>query len=206
MNAALIHEYGDESVFRYEPVHDPVPGPGEALVRIRAIGINHVELDVRAGISRMPLALPAILGLECAGEVVSAPPGAPAALGARVAVAYTVPCWNCEYCQTGRDNICRRRDLLGVTRPGSYAELVAVPARALLPLAETVSFTAAAATQIAFSTAWHVLVNRAQLRAGQTVLINAAGSGIGSAGLQVARFAGARIIATASSEIGRAHV
>ena len=200
MNAARIHRFGDEDVFRYEAVPDPVPAPGEALVRVRAIGINHVELDVRAGISRMPLELPAILGLECAGEVVSVPVGSPVGPGARVAVSYTVPCWACEYCQTGRDNICLHRDLLGVTRPGSYAELVTVPARALLPLADTVSFTAAAAAQIAFSTAWHVLMNRAGLRAGQTVLINAAGSGIGSAALQVARFAGARIITTASSE------
>lgn len=200
MNAARIHQFGPPEVLRYEAVPDPVPAPGEALVRVRAIGINHVELDVRAGISRMPLELPAILGLECAGEVITAPAGSPVGPGTRVAVSYTVPCWACEYCQTGRDNICLQRDLLGVTRPGSYAELVAVPARALLPLAGSVSFTAAAAAQIAFSTAWHVLMNRAGLRAGQTVLVNAAGSGIGSAALQVARFAGARIIATASSE------
>ena len=201
MNAVRIHEFGPEEVLLYEEAPDPVPADGEALVRVQAVALNHVDLDLRAGTSRLPLDLPAILGLEFAGEVAALPPGGPTdiAEGARVAVTYTIPCGACDYCRTGRDNICSRRQLFGVTRPGAYAELVSAPIGALIPLPDGFSTAEAAASQVAFSTAWHVLITRARLRPAQTVLIHAAGSGIGSAALQVASLAGARIIATASS-------
>jgi NADPH:quinone reductase-like Zn-dependent oxidoreductase len=201
MRAARIHAFGPPDVLQIDEVPDPAPAEGEALVAIHAAGINHVELDVRAGTSRLPIDLPAILGLEMAGEVIEVNGQTPTdiAPGQRVAVTYTVPCRTCMYCRTGRDNICRQRELMGVTRPGSYAEKAAVPIRGLMPLPETMDPIAAAAAQVAFSTAWHVLINRAQLQAGQWVLVHAAGSGIGSAGVQVARHAGARVIGTAST-------
>lgn len=201
MNAALFHEFGGPEVLRYESTADPRPGPGDALVRVRACGVNHVELDVRAGNSRMPIALPAILGLEFAGDVVDLGTGAPTGLsvGQKVVVPYTLPCLLCTYCQTGRDNLCERRQLHGVTRPGGYAELVTTDARLLLPLPEGLSYSDAAAGQVAFSTAWHVLLTRGRLTPDQTVLIQSAGSGVGSAGIQVAKLAGARVIATSSS-------
>ena len=201
MKAVRIHEFGPEEVLVCEEAPNPVPAAGEALVRVRAAALNHVDLDIRAGTSRMPLELPAILGLEFAGEVAALPPGAETdiAEGDPVAVTYTIPCGACEYCQTGRDNICSHRQLFGVTRPGAYAEFVAAPIGALLLLPDGFGPVAAAASQVAFSTAWHVLITRARLRPAQTVLIHAAGSGIGSAALQVASLAGARTIATASS-------
>lgn len=200
MKAVRIHEFGPEEVLLYEEAPNPVPTDGEALVRVVAAALNHVDLDVRAGTSRMRLDLPAILGLEFAGEVAALPPsaGTDIAEGDPVAVTYTIPCRACGYCRTGRDNICSHRQLFGVTRPGGYAEFVAAPIGALIPLPDGFSPVAAAASQVAFSTAWHVLITRARLRTAQTVLIHAAGSGIGSAALQVASVAGARIIATAS--------
>jgi NADPH:quinone reductase-like Zn-dependent oxidoreductase len=202
MKAARVHEFGGPEVLQYESAPDPRAAQGEALIRVRACGINHVELDIRAGISRMPMGLPAILGLEFAGEVVALGEGTDGALGVgeKVVVPYTLPCLRCGYCQSGRDNLCERRQLHGVTRAGGYADLVTTDARFLMCLPSGLSFEDAAAGQVAFSTAWHVLLTRGKLAPGQTVLIQSGGSGVGSAGIQVAKFAGARVIATSSTD------
>ena len=200
MKAVRFHEFGGPEVLSFEDVEDPEPLPGEALIRARAAAINHVDLDVRAGVSRMPIPLPHVPGLEFAGEVVAIRGGgANVKEGDRVWVPYTMPCHRCEFCLTGRDNSCDDRDTFGLTRQGGYAELVAAPARYLRPLPGNLLFEDAAAAQIALSTAWHVLINRASLQAGQTVLIHAAGSGIGSAAIQIANFAGAVVFTTAST-------
>lgn len=201
MKAVLLQQFGGPEVLRVEEVPDPVPGEDEALVRIGAAGLNHVELDIRAGVSQMPLSLPIVPGLEMAGTVVEVRGALPNGIkvGTHVAISYTIPCWQCHYCRTGRDNTCRNRVTFGVNRDGSYAEYVAVPTSALIPLRDGINVVQAAASQIAFSTAWHVLITRGRLSAGQAVLVHAAGSGIGSAALQIARLSGARVIATSSS-------
>jgi NADPH:quinone reductase-like Zn-dependent oxidoreductase len=204
MKVAWFHRYGGPEVLVCEETRAPAPGPGEAVVRVRAVGINHVDLDVRAGTSRIALAFPHILGREFAGEI-AAIGGTGEGTGGlkegdRVWVSCRVPCGACEFCLSGRDNLCERGGYFGMDLPGGYAEYVKVPLATLRRLPAQVSFEAAAASQIAFGTAWHVLINRGGLRAGQTVLIQAAGSGIGSAAIQVARMAGATIFATAGSE------
>ena len=197
MKVAWFRRFGGPEVLMYEDAPDPEPAPGEVLVRVRAAGINHVDLDVRAGVSRFPVSFPHILGLEYAGEVAAVrEPASSLKEGDRVWVSTRVPCESCEYCRTGRDNLCR----VGPRVPGGYCELVSVPASCVHPLPDNASFDDAAAAQVAFGTAWHVLMTRAGLRAGDTVLIQAAGSGIGSAGIQVAHLAGARVITTASSD------
>lgn len=197
MKAAWFRRFGGPEVLTYEDAPDPEPAPEEVLVRIRAAGINHVDLDIRAGVSRFPVSFPHILGLEYAGEVAAVrQPYSHIKEGDRVWVSTRVACESCEYCLTGRDNLCR----VGPRVPGGYCELVSVPASCVHPLPDTVSFDDAAAAQVAFGTAWHVLMTRAQLRAGDTVLIQAAGSGIGSAGIQVAHLAGATVITTASND------
>ena len=200
MNVSWFHHHGAPEVLVAETTTVPVPGPDEALVRVRATGVNHVDIDVRAGTSRVPIRFPHILGREFAGEIAGL--GGPAGSlreGDRVWVSCRLPCGRCEFCITGRDNLCERGGYFGMDLPGGYAQYVAVPIRTLNPLAANVSFEQAAASQIAFGTAWHVLITRGKLRAGQSVLIQAAGSGIGSAAVQVARLAGATIIATAGS-------
>jgi NADPH:quinone reductase-like Zn-dependent oxidoreductase len=200
MNVSWFHQHGAPEVLVAETTAVPVPGPDEALVRVRATGVNHVDIDVRAGTSRVPIRFPHILGREFAGEIAAL--GGPAGSlreGDRVWVSCRLPCGRCEFCITGRDNLCERGGYFGMDLPGGYAQYVAVPIRTLNPLAANVSFEQAAASQIAFGTAWHVLITRGKLRAGQSVLIQAAGSGIGSAAVQVARLAGATIIATAGS-------
>ena len=199
MKVAWFHKFGGPEVLVHEEAPKPAPKPGEALVRVRAVGINHVDLDHRAGTSRIPLTFPHILGREFAGEVASN--AGDFKEGDRVWVTCRIPCRKCELCLAGRDNLCLKEGYFGLDIPGGYAEYVAVPIVNLNALPSHVSFENAAAAQIAFGTAWHVLITRGGLQAGQTVLIQAAGSGIGSAAVQVAKLAGAAmIIATASSQ------
>ena len=201
MKVSWFHRFGGPEVLVCEETLKPTPAAGEAVVRVRAVGINHVDLDVRSGTSRIPLTFPHILGREFAGEVAAMGGGAsPLKEGDRVWVSCRVPCAACEFCISGRDNLCEQGGYFGMDMPGGYAEYVKVPVSSLRSLPSQVSFQDAAASQIAFGTAWHVLINRGGLRAGHTVLIQAAGSGIGSAAIQVARLAGATIFATASSE------
>ncbi len=199
MKVAWFHKFGGPEVLVHEEAPRPASKPGEALVRVRAVGINHVDLDHRAGTSRIPLTFPHILGREFAGEL--AGNAGDFKEGDRVWVTCRIPCRRCELCLAGRDNLCLKEGYFGLDIPGGYAEYVSVPIENLNALPSHVSFENAAAAQIAFGTAWHVLITRGGLQAGQTVLIQAAGSGIGSAAVQVAKLAGAAmIIATASSE------
>ena len=201
MKVSWFYKFGGPEVLVCEETREPTPGVGEAVVRVRAVGINHVDLDVRAGTSRIALGFPHILGREFAGEVAAiGSEASPLKEGDRVWVSCRVPCASCGFCLSGRDNLCERGGYFGMDLPGGYAEFVKVPVSALQPLPSQISFQDAAASQIAFGTAWHVLINRGGLRAGNSVLIQAAGSGIGSAAIQVARLAGATIFVTASSE------
>jgi NADPH:quinone reductase-like Zn-dependent oxidoreductase len=201
MQVAWFHRYGEPEELVLEETECPTPGPGEALVRVRAVGVNHVDLDVRAGTARIPMQFPHILGREFAGEVASLGDASSTFKeGDRVWVASRLACGQCEFCWTGRDNLCERGHFFGMGLPGGYAQYVKVPLVALRTLPAQLGFEEAAASQIAFGTAWHVLINRGGLQAGQTVLIQAAGSGIGSAAVQVAKFAGATVLATASTD------
>jgi len=148
--------------------------------------------------------LPHVLGIEAAGEVAGLGPSAAGArVGDRVVVVRAVTCGACAACLAGDDNLCAGRQTFGVDRPGGYAEYLLAPQRNLLPLPATLGFEEAAAIQVAFSTAWFMLVERARVRAAETVLVTAGGSGVGSAAVQIARQAGARVIATAGSEAKR---
>jgi len=201
MRVSWFHRFGGPEVLVCEETARPSPGAGEAVVRVRAVGINHVDLDHRAGTSRIPVVFPHILGREFAGEI-AALGGKAGALneGDRVWVTCRLPCGTCRFCLSGRDNLCVKEGYFGLDLPGGYAEYVKVPIANLNPLPSHVGFDAAAASQIAFGTGWHVLINRGGLQAGQSVLIQAAGSGIGSAAVQVAKLAGATVFATASSD------
>jgi NADPH:quinone reductase-like Zn-dependent oxidoreductase len=199
MKVAWFHKFGGPEVLVHEEAPKPAPKAGEALVRVRGVGINHVDLDHRAGTSRIPLTFPHILGREFAGEVAS--DAGDFKEGDRVWVTCRIPCRKCELCLAGRDNLCVKEGYFGLDIPGGYAEYVCVPIASLNALPKQLSYENAAAAQIAFGTAWHVLITRGSLQSGQTVLIQAAGSGIGSAAVQVAKLAGASmIIATASSQ------
>lgn len=201
MYAIRFHEFGGPEVLRYEAIPDPTPGQGEVVVRVRACALNHIDIDLRAGVSRFPLQLPHVLGREIAGQIEALGPGVENfAIGERVLVAQAFPCGRCVFCQTGRDHICERLRLPGLNEAGGYAERFVAPADRLFRLPAALSFEAAAATQLAFGTAWHMLITRGGLRSGERVLVNAAGSGIGSAAVQIAVLAGAWVIASAGSD------
>lgn len=201
MKAVRFHAYGSAGVLRVDDVPIPEPGPGEALLRVRACAVNHVDIDMREGTSRLPLTLPHTLGFEIAGEVAALGAGADGVLaGDRVAPLYQIHCRECEWCRRGEHMHCERITMLGVQSPGGYAEYVLAPAWALIPLPEGLSFEQGAAIQTTFATVWHALVTRVEVKEGQWVLVNAAGSGVGTAGIQVTRMLGARVIASAGSD------
>ncbi len=204
MKAVTFEAFGGPEVLRVRDLPDPVPGAGEVVVRVRACGVNHLDLDLRAGTSRIPLRLPHLLGMEVAGEVAAVGPGASEHRpGQRVLVVRAVTCGSCPACLAGDDNLCPARETFGVQRPGGYAQYLRAPVRNVIALPPALSFEAAAAIQVAFSTAWFMLVERAGLRPGETVLVVAGGSGVGSAAVQIACRAGARVIATAGSPAKR---
>lgn len=200
MKAIVLDRFGGPEVLEWRDVPEPACGPGEALIDVKACGINHLDLWVRKGLPGLDPEMPHILGNDVAGVVakVGADVREPQP-GDRVVVLPTLSCGACAACAAGDDNLCREYDVLGRERNGGYAERVAVPARNCLPCPGNLSFEQAAAVPLVFLTAWHMLVGRAALRAGEDCLVIGAGSGVGSAAIQIARLLGARVIATAGS-------
>jgi NADPH:quinone reductase-like Zn-dependent oxidoreductase len=200
MKAVRFHQHGSPDVLRYEDAPDPVPAPGEVLVRVRACALNYLDLWERRGIARIDFPMPHISGSDVSGEVMAAPAGT-FAIGQRVMVQPGISCGRCEQCLSGRDNECARYEVLGyMNHPGGYAELVKVPLSNILPIPDAIDFVQAAAFPLTFLTAWHMLMTRAQLQRGEDVLVLAAGSGVGQAAVQIAALAGARVFATAGSD------
>lgn len=198
MRAIVFDRHGGPEVLEARELPDPVPAAGEALVRVRACGINHLDLWVRGGLPGVVVETPHVLGSDVVGEIVALGPGVEGlAVGDRTLVHPTLSCGECPACVAGEDNLCRQYDVLGRRRNGGYAERVRVPARNCLPYPERLPWERAAAAPLVFLTAWHMLVGRARVRAGEDVLVIGAGSGVGSAAVQVARLLGARVIATA---------
>jgi len=199
MKAVRIHEFGGPEVLKYEDIPDPVLRKDHVLVRVRACALNHLDLWVRKGLPGVKL--PHILGSDVAGEVVEAGEYiTDIKSGTRVLLAPMVFCNHCEQCMAGRHNLCPRFAVLGNTVDGGNCELIAVPRVNVIPIPDSLDFVAAASVPLVFLTAWHMLVGRAHLRAGQTVLVLGAGSGVGSAAIQIAKMLGAEVITTAGDE------
>jgi NADPH:quinone reductase-like Zn-dependent oxidoreductase len=200
LKAAIFYRRGGPEELRYEDVPDPAPSDGEVVVRVRACGLNHLDIYVREGSHGMKAPLPHIGGLEGVGEIEAAGSAATGWRGGeRVMVIPFTHDGTCEFCLAGRDNLCSSRRIIGLNLDGGFAEYVRVPATSLIRLPDELSFQDAAAIPAAFGTAWHMLVTRADMRPAEWVLILAAGSGIGSAAIQIAKRAGCSVIATAGS-------
>ena len=200
MRAVYLERFGGPDVLTFGDRPAPTPQPGEALVRVRACSVNHLDLWVRAGLTGLEPQMPHILGNDIAGEVVELGAGVThLTVGQKTLVNPTLSCGHCAACANGDDNLCRSYDVIGRKRNGGYADLVSVPAVNCLPYPENLSYEQAAAVPLVFVTAWHMLVTRARVKAGEDVLVIGAGSGVGSAAVQIARMHGARVIATAGS-------
>jgi len=201
LKAVVMHQRGGPEVLRYEDYPTPEPGPGEVLVQVRACSLNHLDVFTRRGEQGRRVKLPHILGVETAGEVALLGEGVvDVHVGDRVVSGPGIWCGRCDFCRAGQENMCAERVIVGVDAHGGYAEYIKLPAYALASLPEGVSFEQGAATMVAFGTAWHMLVDRAKLQAGETLLVLAAGSGVGMAAVQVGKHLGARVIATASTD------
>ena len=201
MRAVRFHEHGGAEVLRYESAADPELRPGWVLVRVRACALNHLDIWQRVGLDRVTIPMPHISGADVAGEVAAVGEGVThARVGDRVMLQPGLSCGRCAKCLAGEDNFCRQYDVLGYQSAGGYAELVTVPAANVIGIPDRIDFVTAAAFPLAFLTAWHMLMTRARLTERDTVLVIAAGSGVGQAAVQIARFFQARVFATAGGE------
>src|SRR5438477_2774897 len=201
MKAIIFHQHGAPDVLKYKDAPEPSIRPNEVLVRVRACALNHLDLWVRRGIPGVPIPLPHIPGSDASGEIAQV--GAEVStvrVGQKVALAPLVSCGKCKACVAGMDNHCRQATNLGYMIDGGCAEFVRVPEVNCLPYPENLTFEEAASIPLVFQTAWHMLVARAELQPGEDVLVLGAGSGVGSAAIQIAAFFGARVIATAGSD------
>ncbi|MGD1995102.1 MAG: zinc-binding dehydrogenase, partial [Anaerolineae bacterium] len=201
MKALCFYEHGDLDVLQYADVPDPNPDRGEVLVRVRACALNHLDIWVREGWPGLRLEMPHWTGADVAGEVAGLGEGVTGwEVGQRVVVDPGLTTCQDEYTRRGEDSVSPGYVILGEHVRGGQAELAAVPASNLLPMPETWDFATAAAPLLVTLTAWRMLMHRAQLRAGESVLVIGAGGGVNSMAIQIAKLAGATVYALTSTE------
>ncbi|MGH7353282.1 MAG: zinc-binding dehydrogenase [Candidatus Rokuibacteriota bacterium] len=201
MKAAFFKEHGGSDKILYDDYRDPVAGADDAIVRVRACALNRVDMLLLDGRFPPPEGLPHVNGCEVTGTIEATGPAVKGlAHGQRVIIFPGFACGTCEFCLRGERTVCLRYGYLGAHRDGGYAELVKAPAANILPLPEPIAFEQGAAVPLAMLTSWHALVHQARLQPGQTVLVHAAGSGVGSAAIQIARLVGARVMTTVGSD------
>lgn len=201
MKAAAYTAHGGSEVIRVQEMPAPTPGPNDVLVRVRAVALNHLDLWIRRGLPRLKVAFPHIAGADVAG-VVERTGSAVTTVdrGQEVVIAPGISCGVCTACLAGEDTLCAHYSILGEHRHGGLAEYVVVPEANVMPKPSGLSFEEAAAVPLVFLTAWNMLVSNGRVGPGDTVLVWGAGSGVGSAGMQIARTFGARVIAVAGAD------
>jgi len=201
MKAILFDRHGGPDVLHYTEVPQPELRFGEVLVGVHACALNHLDLWVRGGLPGVPIPLPHIPGSDIAGVVAEIAAGVTTVKpGQKVLLATGVTCGKCAACLAGHDNYCPQFTNLGYLIDGGCAQFVRCPEVNCFPYPENLSFEKAAAVPLVFQTAWHMLLTRAQLKPAETVLVLGGGSGVGSAAIQIAKFFGCRVIATAGND------
>ena len=201
MQAVRFDGHGDTGVIDYGEVPDPEVGRTDVLVDVKAGALNHLDVWTRRGLPGLDLAMPHVPGSDAAGVVVET--GADVTRfeeGDRVAVSAGVFCGECEFCRDGDYPLCTSFHVLGEHVQGVHSELAAVPADNLVAVPGHVDWETAAAAPLVFQTAWRMLVTRADVEPGESVLVLGASGGVGHAALQIAKHAGAEVWATASSD------
>ncbi len=200
MKAIVFYQHGGLDVLQQADIPMPTPGPNDVLVRVHYCALNRLDLFVREGWKGLELKMPHVLGADVAGTIAAT--GSQVTgwqIGQRVVVNGTLSCGRCEYCRRGDDHLCIQHAILGEHMPGGYAEYVSVPAANILAVPDGFPLAEAAAASLVFLTAWRMLIGRAQVRAGEDVLVVGAGGGVNSAAIQIAKLAGARVFVVASN-------
>ncbi len=186
---------------------EPVVTAGSVVVRVKAVSLNHLDLWVRRGIPGLSLEMPHIGGSDAAGTIESVGPGVESwSPGDRVVINAALSCGNCEFCQRGDEALCIELHVLGEHVRGAAAELVCVPAQNLFRIPDSFEFEAAAASSLVFQTAWRALTARGRLSSGETLLVTGATGGVATAGVQIGRHLGARVIAVTSGTLNASWV
>jgi len=201
MKAVRFHQHGGIDVLKYEDAPKPEIAANEVLVQVAACALNHLDIWLRKGTASWKLSMPHIVGSDISGEV-AAVGGLVRRVkpGDRVLLSPGISCGQCEQCFNGLDSACRSYTLFGVMVDGGYAEYVKSPETNVIPIPGDLSFDEAAAVPLVSVTAWHMLITRAQLRPGEDVLVIAAGSGVGSVAIQIAKLMSARVVAVAGTD------
>jgi NADPH:quinone reductase-like Zn-dependent oxidoreductase len=201
MKAMVFTEHGEVDRLHYTDVAEPAAGPGEVKVKVEACALNHLDIWVRLGGRPVPVPMPHISGSDIAGTVAEIGEGVKGIeIGRRLIVAPGLSCGQCEFCLNNNDSACADFKIMGFQVQGGYAEYAIAPARNIIPVSDRFIPEEWSAMPLVFVTAWHMLFARAGLRCGETVLVQAAGSGVGSAAIQLAKLSGARVLATAGSQ------
>jgi NADPH:quinone reductase-like Zn-dependent oxidoreductase len=199
MQAVVIRGHGGYEKLERTELSPPSRRSGEALVRVRAVALNHLDVWVRRGVPGHTFPLPLVPGSEVSGVIEEIDAGTEWKPGDEVIVAPGFSCGVCEACLSGNDPLCRQYGIFGENADGGLRELMPVPLRNLLRKPANLSFAEAAAVPLDMLTAWHMLIERAKLRPGETVLVQAGGSGLGTAAIQIAKMWGATVVTTAGS-------
>jgi NADPH:quinone reductase-like Zn-dependent oxidoreductase len=200
MRAAVFHSTGGPEVIQVEDRPRPVPGPGEALVQVRAAALNHLDLWLRRGLP-IDTTMPHIGGSDVAGTVVELGPGVRGPEpGSEVVGNPALWCGACDWCIRGEHPLCDRFRILGEHTDGGFAEYVTFPADHLYPLPNGYSMEEAACLPVSYQTAWRALVTRAKVLPGEQVLVIGASGGTALAAVQIALHLGARVYAVTSGE------
>ena len=201
MKAVTFNQHGGPEVLQYTDYPTPQPKRGDALINLKAASLNRMDITVRKGWPGLNLELPHINGADGAGEVVAVGEEVrQLKVGDHVVINANLGCGKCELCLSGWDNMCRDWNLLGETVRGTYAEYVSLPERQLYKLPPDFDFRSAAAAALVYQTAWHSLITRGNLRAGETILIVGAGGGVNTACVQISKFSGARVLVVGSNK------
>jgi len=200
VKAAFIQKHGSLEAVEYGDLPAPAPGPGQVLVRLKAAALNHLDIFVRNGLPGVRLAFPHVLGSDGAGVIEAVGPGVTSSRpGDEVVLNPGIHCGRCEFCAAGEHSLCVDFHLLGEHVAGTFAEYVAAPAGNVYPKPPALSWEEAAAFPLVFLTAWRMLVTKARIRPGETLLVVGIGSGVGVAALQIAKTAGLSVFVTSGS-------
>jgi NADPH:quinone reductase-like Zn-dependent oxidoreductase len=207
MRAAVIRAHGPSDTLRLEEVPTPRPGPGQLLVQVGAVGLNHLDVFARQGLTGPgvhAINLPHVSGVDVAGVVAAHGPGVDSPpVGERVLVDPAIGCGSCRQCRRGELSMCPEYSILGEHRWGGLADYVVVPACNVIALPAHIPFTQAAAVPAAYTTAWRGVITTGRLQPGERMLVVGASGGVGCAALQIGVLMGAEVVAVAGSQAKR---